>query len=235
MSKLSQKIADNLARIHERIASAAASVGRGPDDVQLVAVSKYVGIVETEALLNSGCHSLGESRPQQIWEKATAPELSKAEWHLIGHLQRNKVRRTLPLVSLLHSVDSLRLLEAIEACASELDLTTRVLLEVNCSGDEAKDGLAKEELHRILPELHKLQRVSVCGLMTMAALEGGAAVAERNFAALRELLEEMQCECPPNVKLSELSMGMSQDFEAAVRQGATIVRVGSLLFEGLRN
>jgi pyridoxal phosphate enzyme (YggS family) len=234
MSELSQKIADNLARIRERIVSAAVSVGRDPSDVKLVAVSKYAGIFETAALLDAGCHSLGESRPQQIWEKAAAPELAIAEWHLIGHLQRNKVRRTLPLVSLFHSVDSLRLLEAIESCASELDLTTRVLLEVNCSGDEAKDGLAKEELRKILPELHKLQRVSVCGLMTMAALEGGEAVAERNFSALRELREELQRECPPNVTLSELSMGMSQDFEAAVRQGATIVRVGSLLFEGLQ-
>jgi PLP dependent protein len=233
MSDPFQTIADNLARIRERIALAAALAGRNASDVKVVAVSKYVGIVETAALLDAGCKSLGESRPQQIWEKAAAPKLAEAEWHLIGHLQRNKIRRTLPLVSLIHSVDSLRLLEAIEACAAELDVTARVLLEVNCSGDETKDGLAKEELQRILAELHNLQRVRVRGLMTMAALEGGEAVAEQNFAALRELRDQLQNECPPHVKLRELSMGMSQDFEAAVRQGATIVRVGSLLFEGI--
>lgn len=235
MSEISQKIADNLARVRERIASAASSAGRNASDVKLVAVSKYVDIEETTALLEAGCCSLGESRPQRIWEKAAAPELSNAEWHLIGHLQRNKVRRTLPLVSLFHSVDSLRLLETLEASASELNLTTRALLEVNCSGDEAKDGLLADELSKILTELPRFQRVNVCGLMTMAALKGGEAVAERNFAALRELRDRLQGQCSADVKLSELSMGMSQDFEAAVRQGATIVRVGSLIFEGLQN
>src|SRR5262245_48700066 len=135
MPDASRIIADNLARVRERIASAAEGAGRSPDEVTLVAVSKYVGVAETAALLGAGCPVLGESRPQQLWEKASAPELSKAEWHLVGHLQRNKVHRTLPLVTLIHSVDSLRLLETINESAIEIGHAARVLLEVNCSGD----------------------------------------------------------------------------------------------------
>ncbi len=233
MSNTAQIIADNLARIHERIAAAAMSVGRSPRDVQLVAVSKYVGVAETAALLSAGCAILGESRPQQLWDKAASPELQGAHWHLVGHLQRNKVRRTLPVVDLIHSVDSLRLLGAINEIAAELNCPTRVLLEVNCSGDTAKHGLTPDELKSMLAELPRFDHVSVDGLMTMAALEGGEAVAERNFAALRELRDAVQADCPPGVDLAELSMGMSHDFEAAIREGATLVRVGSLLFEGL--
>lgn len=230
---IAQLIADNLARVQEGIAHAATSAGRSPDDVQLVGVSKYVGIEETAALLAAGCSILGESRPQQLWDKAEAPALANAKWHLIGHLQRNKVRRTLPVVDLIHSVDSWRLLETIEACAAEINKPARVLLEVNCSGDAAKHGLTGDDLRRILPDLPTLKNVSVCGLMTMAALEGGETVAASNFAALRELRDDVQTECPPGIELRELSMGMSHDFEAAIREGATLVRVGSLLFEGL--
>lgn len=234
MSRAAQIIADNLAHIRERIASAAESVGRSPDEVTLVGVSKYVGVVETAALLKAGCTTLGESRPQQLWEKAAAPELAAAKWHLVGHLQRNKVRRTLPMVDMIHSVDSLRLLETINEIATELDCISRVLLEVNCSGESAKHGLSSEELRRMLPEVARLDRVRVCGLMTMAALEGDDAVAAKNFGDLRELRDSVRSECPSNVRLDELSMGMSHDFEIAIREGATLVRVGSLLFEGLQ-
>jgi pyridoxal phosphate enzyme (YggS family) len=233
MAEAAQIIADNLARVRERIASAANLAGRAPDDVKLVAVSKYVGVAETAALLNAGCSLLGESRPQQLWEKAAAPELAGAGWHLVGHLQRNKVRRTLPLVKLIHSVDSLRLLEAINDTAIELGCKARVLLEVNCSGEAAKYGLTGDELRRALPEVATFESVQVCGLMTMAALEGDEAVAAKNFAELRILRDSLRAECPSNVALNELSMGMSRDFEIAIREGATIVRIGSLLFEGL--
>jgi pyridoxal phosphate enzyme (YggS family) len=228
-----QVIVDNLSRIRERIAKAAETSGRSPSDVTLVAVSKYVDVAKTAALYKAGCTQLGESRPQQLWEKATAPELSRVEWHLIGHLQRNKVRRTLPFVKLIHSVDSMRLLEAINENATEIGSLVRVLLEVNCSGEMAKHGLTADELERLLPELEYLPNVQVCGLMTMAALEGDETIAARNFANLRNLRDQLRLECPPNVALDELSMGMSGDFEIAIREGATLVRVGSLLFEGL--
>jgi PLP dependent protein len=226
-------IADNLARVRERIANAAISVGRSPDDMQLVAVSKYVGVRETAALLSAGQSILGESRPQQLWEKAAAPELAMAKWHLVGHLQRNKVRRTLPVVDLIHSVDSLRLIESINELATELEIQVRVLLEVNCSGEAAKHGLTANGLRQLLPQLATFKRVQVRGLMTMAALEGDNTLAARNFAALRQLRDELRSHAPANVCLDELSMGMSHDFEVAIREGATIVRVGSALFEGI--
>lgn len=233
MTEQFQHISDNLARVRERIALAAASVNRDPNEITLIGVSKYVGVAESSALLNAGCLDLGESRPQQLWEKAVAPELASARWHLVGHLQRNKVRRTLPVVQLIHSVDSWRLLKAIDQCARDLGQMTRVLLEVNCSGDSAKHGLTADGLRRLLPSLAELKHVTVCGMMTMAALEGGPDIAERNFTTLRDLRDSVQSECPPGTELAELSMGMSQDFEAAIRAGATLLRIGSILFEGM--
>ena len=227
-------IADNLARVRERITTAATAAGREPDDIQLVGVTKYVGPSEAAALFEAGCANLGESRPQQLWDKAEAPELEAAKWHMIGHLQRNKVRRTLPLVDLIHSVDSLRLAKAIDAAAAELNQPARVLLEVNCSGDPEKHGLTADGLKQLLPELASLEHVQACGLMTMAAREGGETVAAQNFAALRSLRDELLGQGPPNVDLRELSMGMSHDFEVAIQEGATIVRIGSVLFEGVR-
>ena len=238
MPDATQQIAENLGQVRERIERAASAAGRATADIQLLAVSKYVDANLTAALLATGCQTLGESRPQQLWEKAARPELANATWHMIGHLQRNKVQRTLPLVDLIHSVDSLRLLKtindtAIKDAAIKQDHSVRVLLEVNCSGDEAKHGLTGEGLKEILPQLPNFSHVKVCGLMTMAARTGGEATAARNFAALRELRDKVILDCPPEVQLRELSMGMSHDFEVAIREGATLVRIGSLLFQGL--
>ncbi|MBL9162943.1 MAG: YggS family pyridoxal phosphate-dependent enzyme [Planctomycetaceae bacterium] len=227
-------IAANVARTRERIAAAAQAAGRNPAEIKLVAVSKYVDAATAALLVDAGCRSLGEARPQQLWEKAAAPELAGVEWHLIGRLQRNKIRRTLPLVSLIHSVDSARLLAAIDDEAATLGMTCRVLLEVNCSGDAAKQGFTAEGVRALLPELPNYAHLEVAGLMTMAALDGADAVARANFAALRLLRDELARESPPKVRLRELSMGMSGDFEIAVAEGATIVRVGSSLVEGLR-
>ncbi|MGI9427934.1 MAG: YggS family pyridoxal phosphate-dependent enzyme [Bythopirellula sp.] len=219
--------------MQERIAQAAALANRAAAEIELVAVTKYVDVNLTAALLAAGCQSLGESRPQQLWEKAASSELAAARWHLVGHLQRNKVQRTLPLVDLIHSVDSLRLLQAIDKAAAEQDLTAEVLLEVNCSGDAAKHGLTHDGLKELLPQAAAFSHVKVRGLMTMAARSGGASVAARNFAALRELRDEVADRCPPTAELKELSMGMSHDFEVAIREGATLVRIGSALFEGI--
>jgi PLP dependent protein len=231
-------IADNLRQVQERIARAAEAAGRRPDEVTLVGVTKYVGVAEALELAEAGCIDLGESRPQELWAKSaelTAGELAsasgrKVNWHLIGHLQRNKLRRTLPLVSLIHSVDSERLLTAIDAEWHTLATATnappppeRVLLEVNTSGESAKHGLAPAAVEPILAARDRFPHVEICGLMTMAALEGGPDVAARNFATLRQLADRFQ--------LKQLSMGMSGDFEVAIREGATIVRVGSALWE----
>lgn len=238
-------IAENLSRIRERIASAAAASGRHPNDITLVGVTKYVSAADAAELVTAGCTHLGESRPQELWTKAQILSSSRAEsklpmavslpvhWHLIGHLQRNKIRRTLPLVTLIHSVDSERLLKEINQACELSDLLPKcvdVLVEVNTSGESAKHGLMPDDVARLLDTAQLYPHVFVMGLMTMAALEGGESVAARNFASLRQLRDRLEKSIPPNVQLNELSMGMSGDFEVAIREGATIVRVGSLLW-----
>ena len=210
----------------------------------LVAVTKYVGDVVIRELVQAGCYDLGESRPQALWTKAAvlADSLTQAgqgasavRWHLVGHLQRNKIEQTLPLVTLIHSADSLRLLETIDATAGAQGRSTPVLIEVNVSGDEAKHGFLPAEIEPLLPALAALQNAEIRGLMCMAVREGDLDVARRNFADLRSLRDRLAQNAPPNVSLSELSMGMSGDFEVAIEQVATIVRIGSVLFEGVED
>ncbi|MHB8898108.1 MAG: YggS family pyridoxal phosphate-dependent enzyme [Thermoguttaceae bacterium] len=229
----SRRIAENLAEVRGRIAEAAARSGRRAEELLLVAVTKYVGIELIEPLIDAGATLLGESRPQQLWSKAEALAGRSVRWHMIGQLQRNKIRRTLPLVELIHSGEDIRHLEAIDRIAAELPQPARVLLEVNVSGDRSKHGLSPDELERGLPELGRLMNLEIRGLMCMAGLETDAEGARRDFAALRELRDRLQPACPERVSLGELSMGMSGDFEAAIQEGATIVRVGSALFEGV--
>ena len=233
MSNLAERIAENVAQLRGRIAKAAQRSGRAADDVTLVCVTKYVGPDESRALLAAGCGDLGESRPQQLFAKADALAAKPVRWHLIGHLQRNKVRRTLPLVCLIHSADSLRLIEAIDREAAGAAGRIAVLLEVNVSGDAAKHGFTPDKLDAAIASLGSYDRVEVRGLMTMAGRVTGIEGARRDFAALRRLRDAMQPNCPPNVALEELSMGMSGDYEVAIEEGATIVRVGSALFEGV--
>lgn len=233
MEASSARIAQNVAEIRGRIVDAAVRSGRPADAVTLVAVTKYVGLDLIQAVMEAGCRDLGESRPQQLWERAAAISAPGIRWHMVGHLQRNKVRRTLPLVCLMHSVDSLTLVEAIDRVAGELSLRAPVLLEVNVSGEAAKDGLEPAAVEALLHELPKHGLVQVRGLMGMAALEGGPETARRNFASLRELRDRLRGQVPDGVCLDELSMGMSGDYEVAVEEGATIVRVGSALFAGV--
>jgi pyridoxal phosphate enzyme (YggS family) len=233
MADCSTLIASNVARVRDRIANAAVAAGRTADSVTLLAVTKYVGFSEVRSLVAAGCTDLGESRPQALWEKASGDDLSEVRWHLIGHLQRNKVARTLPLVASIQSVDSPRLLAAIDAAAADLERRIPVLLEVNTSGETAKHGFSADQAEALVPNLGDYPHVEVRGLMTMAAREGGLDVARRNFAALRRLCDRLRDQCPKGIDLRELSMGMSGDFEVAIAEGATIVRVGSTLFEGV--
>jgi pyridoxal phosphate enzyme (YggS family) len=235
------RLLDNLNEVRKGIATAAHRSGRSADSVSLVAVTKYVSEQVIEALVDAGCVHLGESRPQALRAKAAAMASRHRErehppaihWHQIGHLQRNKVESILPLVALIHSADSVRLLQAIDQAASKLRLQANVLLEVNVSGDATKHGFAAEDLKQALPAIAGFTNVSVRGLMCMAAREGDEAVARENFAALRQLRDRLIGEAPENTSLDELSMGMSSDYEIAIEEGATIVRIGSALFEGL--
>jgi pyridoxal phosphate enzyme (YggS family) len=232
-SQIAERIRANLAAVNDRIAAAAGRSGRKADQIVLVGVTKYVEPPIARLLFEAGLHHLGESRPQELWRKANALASLNVSWHLIGHLQRNKVRRTLPLVTWIHSVDSLRLLREIDTESAALNRSSDVLLEVNVSGDAAKHGLRPDEVEPLLPEIALLTNVKVHGLMAMASLEGGQTKAHRDFATLRDLAQRLEPHGMPNVAMNELSMGMSDDFEAAVEEGATIVRVGSALFEGI--
>jgi PLP dependent protein len=228
------RIKANLMSVQDRIASASQRAGRKQIDVKLVAVTKYVDAAVAHALVAAGCRDLGESRPQQLWEKAEsfAARDTTIHWHMIGHLQRNKAARTMPLVSLIHSGDSLRILQALDETAKSLNRRAAVLLEINISGDETKHGFVPTEVEPALDEIAGLTNIDVRGLMAMASREGDLDRARAEFAQLREMRERLKSVAPPNVHLNELSMGMSGDFEIAIEEGATIVRVGSALFEG---
>ena len=226
------RLQENLTHVRETIAEAAKASGRVADSVRLIAVTKYVDDEVTRALAELGCLDLGESRSQQLWHKAGSLADLPIRWHMIGHLQRNKARRTVSLLSVLHSGDSQRLLET-TAAEWQGQKPLPVLLEVNISEDAAKHGFAPAEMEPALEAAARLGQLRVIGLMGMASLEGGRDQAQRDFAALRELRDKLRSSCPPEASLDELSMGMSDDFDVAIREGATMVRVGSTLFEGL--
>lgn len=217
-----------LEAVRRRVGAACQRSNRSVDSVRIVAVTKYAPIDAVRELVDLGHHLLGESRPQQLVERAghISPV---ARWHLIGHLQRNKVRSVLPIVELIHSVDSLRLLERISQVAGELGLTPKLLLQVNVSGEESKQGFAPEELRNDWSRIISTPHVTLCGLMTMAPLTGTTDAIRQTFRELRTLRDELQS-AAPMLDLNELSMGMSHDFEIAVEEGATLVRVGSALF-----
>jgi pyridoxal phosphate enzyme (YggS family) len=176
-------------------------------------------------LIDLGHRDFGENRPQELWRKAAA--IPDANWHFIGHLQRNKLDRTIPLVLLMHSVDSERLLSALSDFGDKRGSPVPVLLEVNCSREEAKGGLAPESLAEIVNRLPSLTGVNVHGLMTMAAYHEDPEACRPTFRELRELRNQFGPTWP------HLSMGMSNDFEVAIEEGATLVRVGTTLFDGL--
>lgn len=232
----SERIRENYQQILTEVASAAAAAGRAPSSVRVVAVTKYVGVPETRALVDAGCLDLGESRPQTIWDKA--PQLAgNIRWHLIGHLQRNKVRKTLPFLHLMHSLDSVRLSDQMEKDASELGVRVATLLEINITQDMSKTGMqpgdAEAWLERYVTDQGLRDRIELLGLMGMSSLEADPSQVRREFASLRERCEAWNRRF--GLQMSELSMGMSHDFVSAIAEGATLVRIGSRLFEGARS
>ncbi len=224
-------ITENVAEVRSKIAAAATRSGRRAEDVTLVAVSKYVGAAEIAELLAAGCRDLGESRPQTLWEKAAQFTDPAIRWHMIGHLQTNKIERTLPLVSLIHSLDRMQLVNELQKYAQKKNVQIPALVEVNVSQDAAKDGFWPEGFEADFAAIIKQPNLKICGLMCMAGLHSDVPDVRREFASLRELRDRLQKNCPPQVQLDELSMGMSGDYEIAIEEGATIVRVGSALFE----
>lgn len=232
---LPRRIAANVQEVRQRIEAAAVKSGRTGNEVRLIAVSKYADLGDgvVEALLAAGCCELGEARPQRLLEKAEYYSGLPVQWHLIGALQRNKVRKILPTATLIHSLDSLRLAEAIDRIAAEERLPPiQCLLEVAISQDSEKHGLEPENVPEVLDAMGTSKNITVRGLMGMAGVESNDSQIRREFELLRKTAEWARRRgVPPNVSLSELSMGMSGDFEIAIEEGATLVRVGSMLYQ----
>lgn len=232
--EMRRRCRENLAAVEARIAEVCRRAGRGSGEVTLIGVTKYVGADVACILVECGCRELAESRPQQLWDRAAALADLAPRWHLVGHLQRNKVARTLPVVSLVHTLDSLRLLAAIEAEAARAGRPCDVLVEVNLSADPERSGCVEADVPALVAAAAAAPHVRLCGLMGMASHPDSAgADARRDFARLREVRDRLAREVPPEM-LRELSMGMSGDFEEAILEGSTMVRIGSALFEGLR-
>lgn len=225
-------VRDNLARVRAAIDASCGAAGRDAAEVRLVGVTKTVSARLAGLLVEAGCVDLGEGRPQGLWEKAEA--LPQARFHLVGRLQRNKVRRTLPHLALLHSLDSLRLLDALHAEAITAGRSCEALVEVNLDGDPGRGGVAPEAIAALLAAAAATGGVvRVRGLMGMASVPGPDGPRDRarhQFASLRALRDRHAADHP---ELVELSMGMSGDFPEAILEGATIVRVGTALWEGI--
>ncbi len=214
-----------LRQIRANIASACETAGRNPDSVTLMAVTKTVDPALINAAVDAGVTVLGENRVQEFLSKREQyrPE---AEVQFIGHLQTNKVKQIIGKVSLIHSVDSLHLAEAIDRAAEAAGLVMPVLLEVNIGGEDSKSGVSPEMLPALLRSVMPLRHIRTDGLMTIPPPMTDEAEQNRVFAEMHRLYDEMQKQTPMHI----LSMGMSGDYEAAIRNGATLVRIGSALF-----
>ncbi len=227
--ELRRTLADRFAQVEGRIAAACHRAGRPRGEVTLVAVSKTVTAEVAAVARELGAAEFGEGRPQELWAKAAA--IPGARWHLVGHLQTNKLARTLPLGALIHSGDRLGLLDAIESEARKRSLSPRVLLQFNVSREDQKHGFAPEAWAELVPVLAGLTHTQVVGVMGMASYELEAEACRPAFAELRDLAGELRA--ATGLALPVLSMGMSNDFEVAVEEGSTHVRVGTTIFGGL--
>ncbi len=247
MDRIRRKLIENSKHVEQRIADACRKARRDPSSVTLVAVTKYASLDLVRAMVELGMTELGESRVQELirraamvrewigrraWDSA-ASSLKPPRWHMVGHLQRNKVRPVLPWVEMIHSVDSLRLAEEIDLEAAKLDRRIPILLEVNAADEPGKFGVAVAATTHLAEQVHSLRHVELRGLMALAPLTQDASVIRQTFQRVRELFDEVIGEriCGPAFR--DLSLGMSNDFEYAIEFGATYVRIGSALFEGI--
>lgn len=231
------KIAERIEQVKDTIKETCARVGRNPDEIRLIIVTKSAPIEAVQEVLRLGILDLGENHVQQL--KKVSAELAESapdgkvppiRWHMIGHLQRNKVKQVLPKAFLIHSVDTLRLAEEISTAAKKLDHKVRVLLQVNTSNEPQKYGVPVGAATHLAEQMQTLSGLEMCGIMTMAPLTRNKDVVRACFVRARELFVEMRGERIVGPEFKELSMGMSSDYEVAVEEGATILRIGSAIF-----
>ena len=220
-------IAENLARLREKIEESCKRSGRKPDDVKLIAVSKYFGVDAIVEAKNCGLTDFGENRAQELtlkYEKLCDSVI----WHFIGTLQKNKVKYAVKAADLIHSVDSLELVEEINLKAEKLGKVQKILLEVKTSEEETKSGLKTEnEILTLVKRCSELHQINLKGLMTMAPLTEDKNIIRKSFGDLRNLKNRINNK---GYNLTELSMGMTSDFEIAIEEGATMIRIGSAIF-----
>ncbi len=230
----------NLQRVTDNIAAAAERSRRDPREVRIVAVTKAADLADIKAALELGVTDLGESRVPQLisrleeidgWLARRRKEPLEVRWHMVGHLQRNKVKKVLACSQLIHSVDSLRLAEEIDHRAEQAGATAEFLLQVNCAEEPQKFGVAVGAAVALAEQICTLRNVRLLGLMTMAPAAAKGERARPLFTRLRELFEEMRGEKIGGKHFRHLSMGMTQDYEVAVEEGATLVRIGTAIFK----
>ncbi len=238
------KSSERIERVKGTINSTCARVGRDPGEIKLVVVTKSATIEAIKEVIYLGLADLGENRVQQLKKVSTqiaeflqggdddSTLPGKVNWHMVGHLQRNKVRQVLPIASLIHSVDTLRLAEEINASAAKLNLCPKVLLQVNASNEPQKYGVPVGATTHLAEQIETLPNLKLVGLMTMAPLTHNKDVIRACFVRARELFVEMRGEKIVGPEFTELSMGMSSDYEVAIEEGATILRIGSAIFAG---
>lgn len=216
--------------VRERIEKACLRAGRNPQDVTLVAVSKTVDIETVKRAYELGVTHFGENRVQEL--KSKIPLLPQANWHMIGRLQTNKVKDVVGKVVLIHSLDRWHLAEEIDKRAKMLNINVSTLLQINVAGEEQKAGISPDDVEYFLGSIGQLANIRILGFMTMAPLLDDPEEARPVFRELAHLKQKFSKKDYPNVELKYLSMGMSQDFEVAIEEGANIVRIGSSIFHG---
>lgn len=224
-------IESRLNDVKARISAAAKECGRVPEDIKLIAVTKTYPIEAMNEAIRLGVTDIGENKPQEIRDKFD--NVSPVNWHLIGHLQTNKVKYIIDRCTLVHSVDSIKLMAEIDRQAQNHNRDIDILIQVNISGEESKSGIAPDELPLLLEYAKNLTNTHVKGLMTIAP-KCDIDEVSRHFSNMKELFDQTAKQSYKNVTMTELSMGMSGDFETAIKHGATMVRIGSLIF-GPRN
>jgi pyridoxal phosphate enzyme (YggS family) len=222
-------IKNNLEIINEKIKKAALKVNRNPQEIKLVAVTKTATIEQIKEAISAGVEIIGENKIQEAKEKYQILT-TDIEWHLVGHLQTNKVKYAIEIFDLIHSVDSIKLAKEIDRRSLQFGMITNVLVEVNVSGEETKYGIKPEEVKPFLKEISEFSRIKVRGLMTIAPITEVKEKVRPYFRKLSELSKEIKSKNIKNVKMDYLSMGMSEDFEVAIEEGANIVRIGRGIF-----
>ena len=224
-----ETIKNNLRIIKEKIKKATLKANRYPEEIKLVAVTKTATIEQIEEAISAGVKTIGENKVQEAKEKYHILS-TDIEWHLVGHLQTNKVKYAIEIFDCIHSVDSIKLAEEIDKRSLQFGKTTNVLIEVNVSGEETKYGIKPEEVEPFLKETSEFSRIRVRGLMTIAPMAEDKEDVRPYFRKLRELSEEIKSKNLKNVKMDYLSMGMTEDFEVAIEEGANMVRIGRGIF-----